>query len=120
MNKLHFRFLFGLKFPATFFILSCAAFFAACATTEKPLRFIEARDMNAYGSIVVNNIDDFENLIKENRVNTVFYTDEYFIVHINSISYSHISRGYKNFREYREGKLAKPENWTIFTPGYSN
>jgi hypothetical protein len=55
-----------------------------------------------------------------NKIGTVFYTDEYFIVQIDSVFYSHISRGYKNLREYHEGKLEKPESWSIFKPGYSN
>ncbi|MDR0663514.1 MAG: hypothetical protein LBF80_05500 [Spirochaetaceae bacterium] len=91
--------------------------FAACAT--KPLAFIEAYDSYAYDSIVISSIDDFEDLIKKNKIDTVFYTDEYFIVQIGSVFYSHISRGYKSFREYREGKLEKPESWSIFKPGYS-
>jgi hypothetical protein len=100
-------------------VLPLIIIFTACAT-EKALVFIEARDMNTTGSILVNNIDDFENLIKKNKVDTVFYTDEYFVAQINSMLYSHISRGYRNFNEYREGKLEKPERWSIFTPGYSD
>jgi hypothetical protein len=99
-------------------VLLTAVFLAACAT--KPLIFIEALDINTAGSIVINNINDFENLIKKNKIGTVFYTDEYFIVQIDSVFYSHISRGYKSLREYREGKLEKPESWSIFKPGYSN
>jgi hypothetical protein len=100
---------------AVFLLSFC---FAACAT-EKPLTFIEAHDAYAYDSIVIPSIDDFEDLIKKNKVDTVFYTDEYFIAQIGSVFYSHISRGYKSFREYREGKLEKPESWSIFKPGYS-
>jgi hypothetical protein len=99
-------------------VLLAAFCFAACAT-EKPLVFIEAYDGYAYGSIVIPSIDDFEDLIKKNKVDTIFYTDEYFIAQIDSVFYSHISRGYKSFREYREGKLEKPESWSIFFPGYS-
>ncbi|MDR1256834.1 MAG: hypothetical protein LBJ86_03740, partial [Spirochaetaceae bacterium] len=84
-----------------------------------PLVFVEAEDYY-YESIVINNIDDFEMLIKKNKIKTVFYTNEYFIVQIDSVFYSHISRGYKSFREYREGRLEKPERWSIFKPGYSN
>jgi hypothetical protein len=98
--------------------LLAAVFLAACAT--KPLVFIEALDINTADSIVVNNIDDFEDLIKKNKIGTVFYTDEYFVIQIDSVFYSHISRGYKSLREYREGKLEKPESWSIFKPGYSN
>jgi hypothetical protein len=97
--------------------LAAGILFAACAT--KPLMFVEA-EYYYYESIVINNIDDFEALIKKNKIKTVFYTEEYFIVQIDSVFYSHISRGYKSFREYREGKLEKPERWAIFKPGYSN
>lgn len=102
---------------------ACAALalnvlFAACATKITPV-FIKAED-SYYESIVVHSIDDFEELVKKNKIDTVFYTDEYFIVEINSVFYSHISRGYKSFREYREGRLDKPERWSIFSPGYSN
>jgi hypothetical protein len=97
--------------------LMAGIFLAACAS--KPLAFVEAEDYY-YEAIVINNIDDFEELIKKNKIKTVFYTDEYFIVQIDSVFYSHISRGYKSFREYREGKLEKPERWAIFKPGYSN
>ncbi|MDR2444471.1 MAG: hypothetical protein LBD44_00845 [Spirochaetaceae bacterium] len=100
-------------------VLLLSIFFARCAT-EKPLNFVRAEDAYAADSIIIYSIDDFEELIKKNKVDTVFYTDEYFIVQINSAFYSHISRGYKSFREYREGKLEKPERWSIFKPGYSN
>ncbi|MDR1149102.1 MAG: hypothetical protein LBK66_10780 [Spirochaetaceae bacterium] len=99
-------------------VLLAAGFLAACAT--KPLLFIETLDINIADSVVVNNIDDFEALIKKNKIGTVFYTDEYFVVQIDSVFYSHISRGYKSLREYHEGKLEKPESWSIFKPGYSN
>jgi hypothetical protein len=99
-------------------VLLAVFYFAACAT-EKPLVFIEVDDSYAYGSIVVHSIDDFEDLIKKHKVDAIFYTDEYFIAQIDSVFYSHISRGYKSFREYREGKLEKPESWSIFFPGYS-
>jgi hypothetical protein len=109
--------MYGMFLKLVCVALMAGAFFIACAT--KPLTFIEADDYY-YESIVVNNMDDFEALIKKNKIKTVFYTDEYFIVQIDSVFYSHISRGYKSFREYREGKLEKPERWSIFKPGYSN
>jgi hypothetical protein len=99
-------------------VLMVNAFLAACAT-EKELLFVAARD-NIHESIVIHDIDDFEALIRKNKADTVFYTDEYFIVEIDSVFYSHISRGYKSFREYREGRLEKPERWSIFFPGYSD
>ncbi|MDR2803178.1 MAG: hypothetical protein LBB22_02675 [Treponema sp.] len=108
----------NLKFSGGAVLMLCV-FSASCAT-QKPLAFIEARDIRASDSIVIHNIDDFENIIKKNKIDTVFYTDEYFIVQINSVLYSHISRGYKSFREYREGKLEKPERWAIFKQGYSD
>jgi hypothetical protein len=46
-------------------VLLTAVFLAACAT--KPLIFIEALDINTADSIVINNIGDFENLIKKNE-----------------------------------------------------
>jgi hypothetical protein len=94
--------------------------FFICCATKKPLNFVRAEDAYAADSIVVYSIDDFEELVKKNKVDTVFYTDEYFFVQIDSVIYSHISRGYKSFREYREGRLEKPERWSIFKPGYSN
>jgi hypothetical protein len=109
--------MYGMFLKLVCVALMASGFFIACAT--KPLTFIEAEDYY-YESIVINNIDDFETLIKKNKIETVFYTDEYFIVQIDSVFYSHISRGYKSFREYREGKLEKPERWSIFKPGYSN
>jgi hypothetical protein len=110
--------MYAVYFKPRFAVLILAVFFAACAT-KKPLTFIEAQDAYTYDSITISSIDDFENLIKKNKIDTVFYTDEYFIVQVGSVFYSHISRGYKSFREYREGKLEKPEAWSIFKPGYS-
>ncbi|MDR2795082.1 MAG: hypothetical protein LBB47_00030 [Spirochaetaceae bacterium] len=107
------------NFKPVYAVLLLNIFFTGCAT-KKPLNFIRADDAYAADSIVVHNIDDFEALIRENKVNTVFYTDEYFFAQIDSVVYSHISRGYRNFREYREGRLKKPESWSIFKPGYSN
>lgn len=106
-------------FKPVYAVLVLNVFFAGCAT-EKPLNFVRAEDAYAADSIIIYSIDDFEELIKKNKVDIVFYTDEYFIVQIDSAFYSHISRGYKSFREYREGKLEKPERWSIFKPGYSN
>ncbi|MDR2343105.1 MAG: hypothetical protein LBD86_01065 [Spirochaetaceae bacterium] len=106
-------------FKTVYAVLAINIFFAGCAT-KKPLSFVMAEDAYAVDSIVIYSIDDFEELIKKNKVTTVFYTDNYFIVQIDSVFYSHISRGYRNFREYREGKLEKPERWSIFKPGYSN
>lgn len=108
----------ALYLKRVYAVLILNAFFAACAT-EKELLFIAAED-NIYESIIIYNIDDFEAFIRKNKVDTVFYTGEYFIVEINSVFYSHISRGYKSFREYREGRLEKPEQWSIFYPGYSD
>ncbi|MDR0409193.1 MAG: hypothetical protein LBH18_02180 [Spirochaetaceae bacterium] len=103
-----------------FIIALYSLFVLALCAGEKPLIFIEALDMSSADSIVINNIDDFEDIIKKNKVDTVFYTGEYFIAQINSVLYSHVSRGYKSFREYREGRLENPESWSIFKPGYSN
>jgi hypothetical protein len=108
-----------LYFKPVYAVLLFSTFLAGCAT-GKPLNFVRAEDAYAADSIIIYSIDDFEELIKKNKVDTVFYTDEYFIVQINSAFYSHISRGYKSFREYREGRLEKPERWSIFKPGYSN
>ena len=65
-------------------------------------------------------IDDFEELAYKNPSKIVYYNDEYFFIQIDSVFYAHVSRGYKNFTEYREGRLSEPDEWAIFKPGYSN
>ncbi|MDR2842076.1 MAG: hypothetical protein LBV52_02620 [Spirochaetaceae bacterium] len=101
----------------TFFYLPLI-FFVCCAT--KPLVFYPAVDVYSANAVEIVNIDDFEELAKKSTAKTVYYTDAYFFVQIDGILYLHISRGYKNFREYREGKLKEPERWAIFKPGYSD
>jgi hypothetical protein len=70
-------------------------------------------------AVEITNIADYENLVKQKNVKVVLVTNEYFIVEINSVFYVLPSRGYKNFHDYKEGKLAEPEEWSIFKPGYS-
>jgi hypothetical protein len=97
-----------------------AAVCSACATARAELRFIKAEDLYPANCIVITNIDDFEELIRKNKVDTVFYTEDFFIASIGSILYSHKSQGYTSFREYREGRLKAPVPWAVFKPGNSD
>jgi hypothetical protein len=96
--------------------LFCLLFFISCAT---PVDFMPVSMKKPESAFEITNIEDYENLVKRNKIKTVFVTDEYFIVEINSIVYILQTRGYKNFHDYREGKLSTPEEWPIFIPGYS-
>jgi hypothetical protein len=92
-------------------------FFCACKTI--PIDFMPAKSAQLQNIVEVTNIEDYESLVKANNIKTVFYTDEYFIIEINSVLYALQTRGYKNFHDYKEGKLPKPEEHSIFKPGYS-
>jgi hypothetical protein len=89
---------------------------AACVT---PVDFMPAKDLNLINRVEITNIADFEKLIKNKKIKTIFYTDEYFIIEISSVMYVLKSRGYKNFHDYKEGKLEVPDEYSIFKPGYS-
>jgi hypothetical protein len=101
------------------FLSVCSViFFPACATA--PLEFFPVGDIYFSNAIDIINIDDFEKLAYKSRNKLVYYTDDYFFVQIDGVLYSHVSRGYKSFREYREGRLKEPEEWSIFKPGYTD
>jgi hypothetical protein len=69
------------------------------------------------GAVEITNIEDYENLVKRNKIKTVFVSGEYFIAEINSVFYILETRGYKNFHDYKEGKLTEPDEWAVFKPG---
>jgi hypothetical protein len=98
-------------------MLIIALVFFACKTI--PIDFMPARYAQLQNFVEVTNIEDYETLVKFNNIKTVFYTDEFFIVEINSVLYALQTRGYKNFHDYKEGKLAQPEEHSIYKPGYS-
>ncbi|GMO52830.1 MAG: hypothetical protein Ta2G_10810 [Termitinemataceae bacterium] len=98
-------------------LLLGAAAMLSCAT--KPLEFFPVGNISFANAIAVININDFEKLAYKTKSRMVYYTDDHFFVQLDGVLYSHISRGYKSFREYREGRLKEPEEWSIFKPGYS-
>jgi len=83
------------------------------------LDFMPTADTKLDNFVESTNIQDYEKIIKKNKIKTVFYTDEYFVVQVDSVFHVLKSRGYKNFHDYKEGKLKNPEEWSIFKPGYS-
>lgn len=93
-----------------------AVFLAACATN---IDFIPAETLKTQQMVELTNIEDYENLLKKNKVKTVYYTHDYFAAEINTVLYVLQSRGYTNFHDYREGKLSSPQEYSIFKPGYS-
>ncbi|GHV20154.1 hypothetical protein FACS189494_03340 [Spirochaetia bacterium] len=99
------------------FLLALALF--SCVTNQ-PLRFLPIVDLYIANVVDIININDFEELAYKSPTKNVYYNDEYFFVQIDSVFYSHISRGYKSFKEYREGRLKEPDEWAVFKPGYSD
>jgi len=95
-------------------LLSCAPL---CSCSSGP-DFMPAANTGMDNFVEITNIGDYEKLVKENKIKTVFYTDEYFIARINAVLYVLKSRGYKNFHDYKEGRLKTPEKWAVFKPGY--
>ncbi|GMO48782.1 MAG: hypothetical protein Ta2G_05010 [Termitinemataceae bacterium] len=92
--------------------------FLSCKTLG--LTYTPVSDAAFSSSLGIINIEDFEKIALKTKGRTVYYTDEYFFVVAGNITYSHISRGYKTIREYKEGKLSVPQEWSIFRPGYSD
>ena len=80
--------------------------------------FVPVVELNPQQFVEFSTIDDLEQLIRKKRIKTVYYTNEYFVIDVNSVMYRLKSRGYKNFHDYKEGKLAIPEEYSIFKPGY--
>lgn len=103
-----------MKIYAVF--LFCLLALSNCVT---PIDFMPIVMTKPESAVEITNIEDYENMVNRNRIKTVLVTDEYFIVEINSVFYILRARGYKNFHDYREGKLATPDEWSIFKPGYS-
>ncbi|MDR2521006.1 MAG: hypothetical protein LBC72_00410 [Spirochaetaceae bacterium] len=87
---------------------------AACKTT--PYRFVPASNFSISSGVNVSNIDDYERIVRQSGVKTVFYTDQYFIAQIDGVLYTIESKSYTSFREYREGKLKDPVPWAVFKP----
>jgi hypothetical protein len=97
----------------------CAAFASvalSCATAKPD--FIPVQTAKQDNAIEVSVIEDYENIMKKNKIKIVYYTDQYFFIYISGTPYVLYTRGYKNFHDYKEGKLAVPEENTIFKPGY--
>jgi hypothetical protein len=88
----------------------------SCATA--PLDFIPVQTKKQDNAIEISVIEDYENIITKNKIKIVYYTDQYFFIYINGLPYILYTRGYKNFHDYKEGKLTVPEENTIFKPGY--
>lgn len=88
----------------------------SCATE---IDFVPLESIKLEQMVELNNMEDYENLVKRHRVKIVYYTGEFFVIELNSMLYLLRSRGYKSFHDYKEGKLAEPEEYTIFKPGYS-
>ncbi|MDR2489992.1 MAG: hypothetical protein LBD20_01150 [Spirochaetaceae bacterium] len=106
------------RHPCRPFLAIFAAFIcvtaASCATGT--ITFVPIRDFSISSGVDVVNIDDFEDVVRTNRVKTVFYTEKYFVAQVNGILYTLESRSYTSFREYREGKLKEPVPWAVFKP----
>lgn len=94
----------------------CITLCASCKSV--PLEFIPVDDVRISQTVELPTIDDYEKLIKQKKITFVYYTDEYFIVDVNSVMYLLRSRGYKSFHDYKEGRLSEPEANSIFKPGY--
>ena len=103
----------GCTFLAIFAAFMCLTA-ASCATGK--INFVPIRDFSVSSGVDVVNIDDFEDVVRSNRVTTVFYTEKYFVAQVNGILYTLESRSYTSFREYREGKLKEPIPWAVFKP----
>jgi hypothetical protein len=97
-------------------LVTTACVAVACATV--PLDFIPVQTKKQDNAIEVSVIEDYENIITKNKIKTVYYTNEYFFIYVNGTPYILYTRGYKNFHDYKEGKLAVPEENSIFKPGY--
>ncbi|MDR0527083.1 MAG: hypothetical protein LBG79_04630 [Spirochaetaceae bacterium] len=90
--------------------------FLSCADT--PLEFIPVEQIMLSQTVEIPTIYDYENIVNQKKITIVYYTNEYFIIDVNSVMYLLRSRGYKNFHDYKEGRLAEPEPNSIFKPGY--
>lgn len=101
-----------MKIPRVFF----AMLLCGCATP--PLEFIPVTQLKAQQVIELPTIDDYEKLLEQKGIRTVYYTSEYFVVDVNSALYVLASRGYTNFHDYKEGRLREPDANAIFKPGY--
>jgi hypothetical protein len=99
-----------------FAFIFTALFFMSCKSTPGGIAFVPASDFSVSSGVNIIDIDDFERVVRENNVRTVFYTDAYFIAQVNGILYTMESRSYTSFREYREGKLKDPVPWAVFNP----
>ncbi|GMO31423.1 MAG: hypothetical protein Ta2B_12530 [Termitinemataceae bacterium] len=101
-------------------IVFVAVSFSCATATSAQLKYLPVEDINFSSSVGIINIEEFEKIALESKSKIIYYSDDYFFIITDGMIYSHITRGYKTIREYKEGKLKTPEEWSIFKPGWSN
>lgn len=75
----------------------------SCATyAQNSLTYISTDKVNS-SSINIIHIDEFIQIINENNIKTVFYSDSQFIVQGNSLVYTIDKKGYKDLNSYKLG-----------------
>jgi hypothetical protein len=87
-----------------FFVLQLAAFVGCSSAQEiSAFNYIALKGYHTANSITFSNIEDFANVIKENKIHTVFYTSGAFLVLVQSVIYLMPSNQYKSIEDYKDG-----------------
>lgn len=76
----------------------------SCVTYgQNNLTYIHTESVSSSSMNLVN-IDEFIQIINENNIRMVFYTDTQFIVQGNSLVYTITKKGYNNLSDYKSGE----------------
>jgi hypothetical protein len=78
------------------FLVSCASF------GQESIKYVQVNRFNTTNYNLVK-FDDFEDLMRENKISTVFFTNELFIIQSQNIAYTLDKNGYENLSDYKDG-----------------
>jgi hypothetical protein len=78
------------------FLVSCTSF------GQESIKYVQVNRFNTTSYNLVK-FDDFEDLMRENKISTVFFTNELFIIQSQNIAYTLDKNGYENLSDYKNG-----------------
>jgi hypothetical protein len=83
-------------------VLAFSLLFGCATYAQDRFTYIQSTSVNSQ-SMNIASIDAFFQIINENHIKTVFYTDKQFIVQGNSFVYTIDKKGYNNLNDYKDG-----------------
>jgi hypothetical protein len=78
------------------FLISCTSF------GQESIKYVQVNRFNTTNYNLVR-IEDFEDLMRENKISTVFFTNDLFIIQTQAIAYTLNRNGYENLSDYKNG-----------------